>query len=39
MEVSTDPVDERAGGAAPTLEVSQVQPMEVSTDKVPRQVL
>ena len=33
MEVSTDPVVERAGGAAPQPDVSQVQPMEVSLDQ------
>ena len=30
MEVNTDPVVERAGGAAPRPDVSQAQPMEVS---------
>ena len=30
LEVNTDPVVERAGGAVPQSEVSQTQPMEVS---------
>ena len=33
MEVNTDPVVERAGGAAPQLDVSQAQPMEVSLEQ------
>ena len=32
-EVSTDQVVERAGGAAPQLDESQLQPMEVSLDQ------
>ena len=32
MEVNTDPVVERAGGAAPQPDVSQAQPMEVSRE-------
>ena len=34
MEVSIDPVDERAGGAAPQPDVSHAQPMEVSLDQL-----
>ena len=33
MEVNTDPVVERAGGAAPQPDVSQAQPMEVSREQ------
>ena len=33
MEMSTDPDGERAGGAAPRPDVSQVQPMEVSLEQ------
>ena len=33
MEMSTDPVVERAGGAAPRPDVRQVQPMEVSLEQ------
>ena len=33
IEVNTDPVVERAGGAAPQPEVSQAQPMEVSVEQ------
>ena len=33
MEVSTDPVVERVGGAAPQLDEKQLQPMEVSLDQ------
>ena len=33
MEVNTDPVVERAGGAAPQPDVSQAQPMEVSLEQ------
>ena len=32
MEVNTDPVVDRAGGAAPRPDVSQAQPMEVSLE-------
>ena len=33
MEVNTDPVVEKAGGAAPQPDVSQAQPMEVSREQ------
>ena len=33
MEVSTDPIVEWAGGAAPQPDVSQAQPMEVSLEQ------
>ena len=33
MEVSIDPVVERAGGAAPQPDVSHAQPMEVPLDQ------
>ena len=33
MKVNTDPVVERAGGAAPRPDVSQAQPMEVSLEQ------